>query len=302
MNLNVSVLCPVCDSQNISLVSSYKSDNDSFLGANTLQSCGDCGLVFAWPMPSDDALDKYYRESIYYDDKTPFSRNFYDFSYRLTQSRLRLIFKHIALSDGGSWLDVGAGNAILGRALKAMQPNVIYEAVEPSATCRQGWGDWVSAFYDDLSHAPPESYEVITLNQVLEHVNNPLQFLKDIAGLLQEGGHLFIDVPYRDDIFKPSIEPHLLFWETGSLSYAVEQAGLEVLFCESVGMEWARAKRLFAPTLVEKIADPWMWISRMNKVLKKLGVEKQFNTFGRFQADAYGGQRQWLRCLARKVQ
>ena len=154
---------------------------------------------------------------------------------------------------------------------------------------------------DDLSNAPLESYNVITLNQVLEHVNHPVTFLKDISRYLKKDGLVLIDVPHRDDVFKSNVEPHLLFWDKGSLSYAVEQAGLKVLFCESAGMMWGQARQFFNPTFFGKITDPWRWIVRINRVMANLGIEKQLNTFGQFQTDRIGGDRQWLRCIARKL-
>ena len=75
---------------------------------------------------------------------------------------------------------------------------------------------------------------------------------------------------------------------------------MEVLFCESAGMEWARARRFFDPKLIDKFIDPWLWVAWANKILIRLGLGMQFDTFRRFQADTYGGERQWLRCLARK--
>jgi SAM-dependent methyltransferase len=295
------VNCPICASENIRFLSHYLNEKAYFLGADSIRACQSCGLVFAWPMPPDDELVGYYREGAYYDDKAPYAGDFHDFSYQLAHSRLRLIARHLALDGIPRWLDVGAGNAVLGYALKELQPEATYEAVEPSASCRSGWGEWVSAAFDDLSAAPLESYNVITLNQVLEHVNQPLRFLKGIAKHLVKGGVVYIDVPHRDDLFKPTIEPHLLFWEKGSLSSAVIRAGFETLFCESAGMKRARARRFFTPVFLDRVLDPWRWVVRMNKVLARTGVERTINTFPQFQADRYGGDRQWLRCLARKV-
>ena len=297
-----SVLCPVCNSNNPDYIAHYKNGERTFLGVEALFRCVLCGLVFAWPMPPDDVLDKHYRDSVYYEDKNPYARHIYEFSYQLARSRLRLMLRYLPAHARKRWLDIGAGNAVLGQALREMQPDAEYHAVEPSAICRRGWGNWVSAAYDDLSGVPFEAYDVIVLNQVLEHVNSPLRFLEDVAQHLVRGGYLYIDVPHRDDLFKPSIEPHLLFWEKGSLSYLVERAGLSIVFCDSAGMKWPRARRFFDPKLIDKLADPWLWIIRMNKALARLGVEYQFSSFGRFQADTYGGERQWLRCIAKKAE
>lgn len=253
-------------------------------------------------MPSDDEIAEYYEDGVYYENKVPFSSGFFGFSCQLAQSRLRLILKHLPPQYGQRFLDIGAGNAAFGYALKEMAPEVIYDAVEPSEECRKNWGHWVSNSYSSLSEAPMQSYSVVTLNQVLEHVNRPVQFLKEIAGHLVQDGNVFIDVPHRDDLYKPTVKPHLLFWEKHSLEYAVRSVGFSPVYCESVGMKREQARGFFGqPSLKDKVMNPWRWIAGINMVLTGLGINKKLSTFGQFQADTYSGDRQWLRCLAKKM-
>ncbi len=299
----MSIICSVCQTQKNDYISDYLSPTGSFLNATTLRQCQFCQFVFANPMPSDQSIDDYYKNSLYYDGPSPFSEEFLTFSYRLAQSRLRLIFKYITLMENDRVLDIGAGNAALGIALKDMAPQASYDAVEPSDKCINQWGNQVSNSYRNLSEASIGAYRVITLCQVLEHVNNPLAFLKNIATYIIPDGVLLIDVPYRDDLFKPIFDPHLLFWEKDTLAQVAKNAGFEPLFCDSVGMKRNQARKYFKQpqTLVDKISDSWRWRSRINKGMMKFGSKALFDTFIQFQADAYGGERHWLRCIARKI-
>ena len=49
-------------------------------------------------------------------------------------------------------------------------------------------------------------FDVIVLWDVLEHVNDPVQFIQSIATLLKPGGQLFIDTPCRDTFYHQSGE------------------------------------------------------------------------------------------------
>jgi SAM-dependent methyltransferase len=295
------IRCPVCRSKNNKFVSPYPNAKQLFLKVDSLRQCHNCGLVFAWPMPSNGDLDGYYSNGIYHAEHEPFSAEFFDFSYQLAQSRIRLILKWIDPEQDKTFLDIGAGNAAFGKALKEAMPDSWYEAVEPHEGCRKVWGDWVFCSYSSLAETCDHYYSVITLNQVLEHLNRPIQFLSEITKRLIPGGFLFIDVPYRDDLYKPSVEPHLLFWEKRSLEHAVMTVGLETLYCDAVGMQWNQARRYFShKTLRQRVLSPWTWVVGINRILRLFGIAKGFNTFQRFQSDSYGGKRNWLRCLARK--
>ena len=41
-------------------------------------------------------------------------------------------------------------------------------------------------------------------------------------------------------------------------------------------------------------------MEKINQMIRKIGLDQRFDTFKRFQADHYGGNRQWLRCIAKK--
>ena len=42
-------------------------------------------------------------------------------------------------------------------------------------------------------------------------------------------------------------------------------------------------------------------MEKVNQMMNKFGLPKAFDTFSQFQADQYGGERQWLRCIAQKI-
>jgi 2-polyprenyl-3-methyl-5-hydroxy-6-metoxy-1,4-benzoquinol methylase len=78
------------------------------------------------------------------------------------------------------------------------------------------------------------SYDFVVMNHVLEHVEDPIQFLKDVRNRLKDGGGAHIGVPNVAcwEALLPgwnSYEPyHLVYFTPATLQRAVEQAGFEV--------------------------------------------------------------------------
>lgn len=121
------------------------------------------------------------------------------------------VAKEVALATslvparGARVLDIGAGT---GRFIAAMQQlgadvkgielsdaSVIYARREHGLSLhKQAVG---SAFW----HAQEGSFDLITMWDVLEHVDFPLSTLRDAAALLRPGGFLVIDTPSRDGTF-----------------------------------------------------------------------------------------------------
>lgn len=298
----MTVKCPACASPHTDSVPPGEEQKVSFDSVESLRECRDCGLVFAHPMPSEDALERYYKGQYAKDFKPPAWGDFTDHSYRAAKSRIQLISGYISLEDNLRCLDIGAGNAIFGKTLKELAPDIIYDAVEPSDTLRKGWGDWVTNAYDSLYDAEKDNYRLITLSEVLEHVRRPLHFLQHVSEYLVKDGTLFLEVPHRDDLYKYWVGPHILFWEERSLRNVLGNAGMDVVFCKSAGMRRDEARKFLAKSsMIKKTLDPWYWAVLINKALGVAGVKKRFNTFRKFQSDAYGEDRQWLRCIARKM-
>ena len=299
MNDNYS--CPICNSNEITNTGNYKSEN--FLSCKLIIECNSCGLIFANKMPSSEELNIYYSSGSYYEKmSSPYRSNIVDFSVKLANSRLELLNEKIEECGFKYVLDVGAGNAQFGNVLLKKYLNSEYDAVEPDMEISKQWGDCVTNRFASIDNVNDKTYTLVILNQVLEHVNNPISFITSICSVINNNGYLYIDVPYKDYLFKPTVEPHLLFWNPQSLSFLIEKVGLKLIFCDTVGMQHEQAKRFFHQrTLVDKILNPWSYANYVNKIAANLGLAPLLDTFSQFEADQYGGERQWLRCIAQKI-
>jgi SAM-dependent methyltransferase len=140
------------------------------------------------------------------------------------------------LQVGTKWLDYGCGNGGLLRHCRA--------AVGPDlemAGFEEGWIRKKAEEYGirilsrpELVAIPSGSFDVITCIEVLEHVEAPLETLREIRRLLKPGGLFFFTTgnasPYRRDLLKweyvyPDI--HVSYFEPESLRRALQLSGFE---------------------------------------------------------------------------
>ena len=88
----------------------------------------------------------------------------------------------------------------------------------------------------------------------------------------------------------------------------LERIGLKPVFCETAGMPHTQAKKIFRQmaaqkTLLGKISNPWNYVNKINQLANKYGFSTPLEKLRlrQFHSDEYGGDRQWLRCLAQKT-
>lgn len=130
----------------------------------------------------------------------------------------------------GSFIDHVAG--VAGRII-AIEPTVLYHD-----SLRQR-GYEIYSYAADAAIARPASVDLAVSFQVIEHVLNPREFLREIASLLKPGGHLLIATPNREDILMkllPEDFPsffyrvaHRWYFDRSSLRRCVEtEVGLQI--------------------------------------------------------------------------
>lgn len=294
-------LCPICSNSKITVLSTYPGD---FLICDELNRCDNCDITFASPLPDQSTLEYYYKSGSYTTlNQSVNEEAFIAFSYKLSLSRYELIEKFAkSLPRPGLILDIGAGKAIMGKALKDRWGSCTYDVVEPDTEISESYGDWVDDIYTEIHEAPKRKYDLVVMNQVLEHVIDPVTFIEAASDLLNQNGFLYIDVPYHDYKFKPSVSPHLFFYSTKSLTKLLNGIGVEVIFCDTAGMKHNRAREYFSgkKISISKIVHPWTYLNLINRVLGIFGIPNLIDTFYQFESDNYGGDRQWLRCIAKK--
>ena len=125
--------------------------------------------------------------------------------HEINPLRLDWIRQHISLS-GAKVIDIGCGGGILSESMAVANATVtgIDMAEGPLAVARlhqhesQVEVEYKQATAEELAAAEPESYDVVTCLEMLEHVPDPAQVIRSCAELVKPGGHVFFSTINRN--------------------------------------------------------------------------------------------------------
>jgi SAM-dependent methyltransferase len=142
---------------------------------------------------------------------------------------LRNVLDKVDLPENGRLLDVGCSNGNLLKSFHGLRPAWKLSGAE----LVDKWRDTVlalpgvEAFYSGPEPSYDGSFDVISLSHLLEHVREPVTFLKGIAGRLSERGRILVASPnLRQNPIDLVIADHCTHFDEQSLSYVIDKAGL----------------------------------------------------------------------------
>ena len=176
--------------------------------------CKKCSFPHVFPYPDSKIIEDYYR-SIYLEkrhnsNKKKFLKKFKDDEswFNLNNKlKLFLLNKHKSYSiyKNRSILDIGPG---LGYFLSiAKKNNWSVSGVEPSAlSCKLAYRKFkikfFNNFYDKKNYESFGKFDCVHLNDVLEHLANPMDYIKMFRENLKKNGLIFITSPNDFNFFQ----------------------------------------------------------------------------------------------------
>ena len=195
-NEKMKTICPWCQSDQSIL---YLKLKDEFLTKEDFQiyECQDCGLLYTEPRPEKDKIGFYYQSEEYYSHQEN-KRGFIPKIYEMVKS-INLRTKYKITTKGlplGRVLDIGCG---AGDFLHTMEQNGWQTlGAEPSEVAiniarKRIKGHIITP--EEIANLPDESFEVITMWHVLEHVENLTWQIAQLKRLLKKGGRLVLALP-----------------------------------------------------------------------------------------------------------
>jgi len=207
----------------------------------SLVECDGCHARFLDPLPDTEALSRFYAPHYYGSDW-----------YKQEEKGRMFARSMLRRGFGGRFLDVGCNLGYFLRAVAdasgceahgvEISPEAVsYARNELSLDVR--CGELMDAGY------PDRFFDFIRVNNVLEHVRDPLGFIRECSRILRKGGKLYLSVPngpvdgaglinYFHEEKKPprSKDGHLFFFSRNALDRLFQAAGLEIADAHTYGI------------------------------------------------------------------
>ena len=232
--------CSICGSESFKERAKVKN--------TTYVKCHQCHVVYQHPLPSATTVEGIYNQ----DDSTYFVSEAKNANFLTGEDWLRgsarffisRLQKHYAQPlNSSSVLDFGCGTGILLDEFQKLGTRCTGVEMSPWA-CRYGRERFgLTMFNEDIMTVglEPESFDIIVMSHVIEHLPDPPTIVKRLASLLKPGGLLMVCTPFSESIgarlfgrrwlyYLPN--EHLHLFNDDSISYVLASSGLNVKVVE----------------------------------------------------------------------
>lgn len=223
--------CPLCDSDRREFPFRLREPY-------TVARCIECGLHYLYPRLIESAMQEVYRESSYYEGGTC---GYADTSYTAQEFALRATFKRLLHNlakqglTGGDLLEIGCGYGyLLDEARSFFESRVGTDFSPQGATIARATG--AEVFVGGIEQVPLEAkFDCVIGTQLIEHVYEPLSFVKQLTSHTKPGGHIILATPDIGGVLRkvmgqrwPSfkIPEHVVYFDYQTLSSLMLRADL----------------------------------------------------------------------------
>lgn len=217
------VKCQVCGGRKIHY--------DFSIGKYRVEECANCGLMRLNPQPTDEELS-----DIYSSDYFPFSGDSEgqihacELKAKTADGYLDLLESYVGKPLTGQLLEVGCGHGdFLERAVtRGLSVTGVEYSAHSVEVASKKLGNRGKIVIGEISQMidSGDQFDFIVFADVLEHVRNPREYLKDVHTLLKKDGVAMAIVPSLDSVsarlmkskwveFKPE---HLWYFSTATLT------------------------------------------------------------------------------------
>jgi SAM-dependent methyltransferase len=265
---------------------------------DTILRCMACGLVYAAPELPDTEIKRGYADMVDPD----YVR---EEKGRTEQARL-VLSRIMKFKSRGRLLDMGCGPGFF--LAEARRQGWETAGVDLSAWakeyCREHYGIDVKQGTLEEAAWPDQSFDVVVMNDVLEHLTDPRKTLREVRRILKNDGILYISTPDIGSFFSRALgarwwginKYHLFYFSRRTLERLFDAVGLKRLHYSSYPRVfsvnyWARRLEPYPPF----VHKAFRWATRFNgsgEGLLKIDLFDQIGVTARKVArlDSIGGE------------
>ena len=236
----VDINCPACGGKGEVIFSKYGFKH---------KICSYCHTLFCSPRPQDDLLTIYYNDwespkmwtNLLLD--TDNERKMLQYQPRI--EKIVSLIKQDHKEYGGIALDVGAGAGAFALCLKRSKffSDVITLDLSEDcvSTCKKLG---LNALKKSINEMANDAVDLISINDLIEHLYDPYVFLTECYRSLRYGGYIAIATPngegfdfkvMKDKTVNITPPEHLNYFNSYSIELLLERAGFTVLFLDTPG-------------------------------------------------------------------
>ncbi|HEY6391364.1 MAG TPA: class I SAM-dependent methyltransferase [Bryobacteraceae bacterium] len=216
----------------------YRTTDKSFL----VVECKNCRLIRLEPRPTLQELALYYPDEYWYAPQSDAASQLEE-AYRRFVLRDHVNFVMRAVQDSGEkglLVDVGCGGGLLLRMLRERGLPVLGLETSIAAATSAWKRNGVAVVCGDLSKSPIErgTCAAVTMFHVLEHLHDPVSYLRSARDLLVPGGRLVVQVPnascwqflmFGDHWNGVDVPRHLVNYRERDLESLLDYCGFQVV-------------------------------------------------------------------------
>jgi SAM-dependent methyltransferase len=226
--------CLICQANNLHPMKDYTSAH--------LCKCGSCGFVFSQAIPTPEELEEHYQG---------YGRN--DYLSPITIKRYHeLLDKMESFRKTNKILDVGCGIGYFLAVAKERGWEVYGTEYTNEAVriCEEKGINMQKGVLNNENYEK-DSFDIITSFEVIEHINNPNEELRNFYSLLRPGGLVYVTTPNFNSLLRYRLKEkynvisypeHLSYYSPKTLTKVFQDCGFKTLKIESTGISLSRLR------------------------------------------------------------